>query len=220
VNDSKIGCEICGMDLVPAAELGYVKLTDLTAPVVIPASAVMITGKRSIVYVRRKDREKPSFEGVEIELGPRAGDDYIVRSGLEVGQLVVVNGSFKIDSALQLRAKPSMMSPAVKDALSDDKKENNASASKAVETPAEPAGAPQTIESAESTQTLCPIMGGAINKDVFTDYKGSRIYFCCAGCDKPFMKDPEGMISKMKAQGVILAKTPEPMKGAHGGHGR
>ena len=77
----------------------------------IPASAPLRTGLRAVVYVRLPEREKPTFEGREIVLGPRAGDYYIVRSGLEESELVVTNGNFKIDSALQILAKPSMMSP-------------------------------------------------------------------------------------------------------------
>jgi Cu(I)/Ag(I) efflux system membrane fusion protein len=57
------------------------------------------------------DDKKPAFEGREIALGPRAGDYYIVESGLEEGERVVTNGNFKIDSALQLLARPSMMDP-------------------------------------------------------------------------------------------------------------
>ena len=45
-------------------------------------------------------------------LGPRAGDYYLVNEGLAEGELVVVKGNFKIDSALQIEAKPSMMSAA------------------------------------------------------------------------------------------------------------
>jgi Cu(I)/Ag(I) efflux system membrane fusion protein len=44
-------------------------------------------------------------------LGPRAEDHYVVASGLSEGELVVVNGAFKIDSAMQIQARPSMMSP-------------------------------------------------------------------------------------------------------------
>ena len=54
---------------------------------------------------------QPTFEGREIVLGPRAGDYYQVRRGLEEGELVVVQGSFKIDSEIQIQAKPSMMTP-------------------------------------------------------------------------------------------------------------
>ena len=81
-------------------------------PLVIPASAPLITGKRAVVYVRLPDRQQPTFEGREVVLGARAGDSYLVESGLREGELVVVKGNFKIDSALQIQAKPSMMSPA------------------------------------------------------------------------------------------------------------
>ena len=40
-------------------------------------------------------------------------------------------------------------------------------------------------------QVNCPVLGGKIDKKVFIDYKGRRIYFCCAGCIEEFKKDPE-----------------------------
>ena len=58
----------------------------------------------------------------------------------------------------------------------------------------------------EGNQTTCPVMGGKIVKDQYTDYKGQRIYFCCAGCESPFKQDPEKFIAKLKDQGVTLAK--------------
>ncbi len=80
---------------------------DLAGMSAIPASAPLITGKRAVVYVKQGD----IYSGREIELGPRAGDHYIVHAGLEAGELVVTNGNFKIDSALQIAGQPSMMSP-------------------------------------------------------------------------------------------------------------
>ena len=44
-------------------------------------------------------------------LGARVGENYIVRSGLKEGDRVVIKGNFKIDSAMQIQAKPSMMNP-------------------------------------------------------------------------------------------------------------
>jgi Cu(I)/Ag(I) efflux system membrane fusion protein len=64
----------------------------------IPASAPLITGKRTVVYIK-----VPGNKGT--------GDYYLVRQGLTEGELVVVNGNFKIDSAIQILAKPNMMSP-------------------------------------------------------------------------------------------------------------
>ena len=83
---------------------------DESPPLVIPASAPLITGKRAVVYVAVPNKPG-TYEGREIVLGPRAGDYYIVKNGLKEGELVVTNGNFKIDSAIQILAKPSMMSP-------------------------------------------------------------------------------------------------------------
>jgi Cu(I)/Ag(I) efflux system membrane fusion protein len=77
----------------------------------IPASAPLITGRRAVVYVQVPDAEVPTFEGREVVLGPRAGNAYVVESGLREGERVVVKGAFKIDSAMQIQAKPSMMLP-------------------------------------------------------------------------------------------------------------
>ncbi len=109
VMDEVGNCPICGTPLVSAESLGYVG-EDARPPLVIPASAPLRTGKRAVVYVRVPGTERPTFEGREIALGPRTQDYYIVSSGLEEGELVVSNGAFKIDSALQILAKPSMMS--------------------------------------------------------------------------------------------------------------
>lgn len=112
IKDEPGTCDVCGMPLVSAETLGYVSPEDAEAeaPLVIPASAPLITGRRAVVYVAVPD--KPGvFEGREIVLGPRAGDYYLVMSGLDQGESVVTNGNFKIDSAAQIQAKPSMMQP-------------------------------------------------------------------------------------------------------------
>ena len=105
-------CPICGMKLAKAKDLGYsVAKQAAKAPLVVPISAVLKTGKRSVVYVEVPDSEEPTYEGREILVGPRAGGFYIVEEGLMEGERVVTEGSFKIDSALQILAKPSMMNP-------------------------------------------------------------------------------------------------------------
>ncbi|RJP58210.1 MAG: efflux RND transporter periplasmic adaptor subunit [Candidatus Auribacter fodinae] len=103
-------CDVCGMPLVRAETLGYGNSQSIEPPLVIPASAPLITGKRAVIYKADPDK-KGTFSGVEIQLGMRAGDYYIVLSGLREGDRVVTNGNFKIDSAIQIQAKPSMMNP-------------------------------------------------------------------------------------------------------------
>ncbi len=77
----------------------------------IPKTAVLWTGKRSVVYVKVPDREMASFIYRGITLGPEAGEFYIVKEGLKEGEEIAVNGVFKIDAAAQLEGKPSMMNP-------------------------------------------------------------------------------------------------------------
>jgi len=79
--------------------------------ILIPASAPLITGRRAVVYVQSPD-DSSIFEGREIELGMRAGDAYVVASGLAEGERIAVRGAMRIDSSLQIQAKPSMMSAA------------------------------------------------------------------------------------------------------------
>ncbi len=110
VRDDPGTCPICGMDLVQAEQLGYV--TDdsrAIIPLTIPVSAPLLTGRRAVVYV--KHPEKSVYEMREVVLGPRSGDHYIVESGLQEGELVVIAGAFKIDADLQIKGKKSMMNP-------------------------------------------------------------------------------------------------------------
>ncbi len=113
VADGPDSCTQCGMPLVPAESLGYATgaPADARPPLVIPATAPLITGKRAIVYVARQDRPG-RYEGREVLLGPRAGDSYLVREGLAEGESVVAQGNLYLDSAVQILAKRSMMSPA------------------------------------------------------------------------------------------------------------
>lgn len=82
--------------------------TSRRPPLVIPTSAVLITGKRALVYVAVPGQEW-MYEAREVVLGPKGRDYVVVKEGLEEGELVVVNGAFKIDSTSQILARPSMM---------------------------------------------------------------------------------------------------------------
>lgn len=86
--------------------------SDAEAPLLVPASAPLVTGKRAVVYVQQPDADRPTFEARDVLLGPRAGDWYVVRAGLAEGELVVAKGAFRIDAELQIRGRPSMMQPA------------------------------------------------------------------------------------------------------------
>lgn len=74
----------------------------------IPATAVMWTGERSLVYVKTHPKEA-IFEMREIILGRRNGDFYSVTAGIKNGDEIVTNGTFTVDAAAQLQGKKSMM---------------------------------------------------------------------------------------------------------------
>ncbi len=57
-------------------------------------------------------------------------------------------------------------------------------------------------------QSKCPVMGSNIDRNVYQDYKGWRVYFCCSGCIAAFNQQPEMFIKKMADQGIILEKSP------------
>jgi membrane fusion protein, copper/silver efflux system len=78
-------------------------------PLVIPASAPLFTGRRSLVYVEVPGTEYPTYVPRVVELGPRMGELYPVVAGLAAGERVVVHGAFAIDADLQIRGGPSMM---------------------------------------------------------------------------------------------------------------
>ena len=222
VKDSEGKCDLCGMDLVKAESLNMAVASEPNEPpLVIPATAPLITGKRAVVYVRIAGTEKPTFEGREVVLGPRAGDYYIIKEGLAAGEMVVTNGNFKLDSELQLRAKPSMMSSEMwgpREVVTSqticpvmggkiDMKvfteyegqkvyfccpacidEFNAAPEKYLD---------KLPQFKEAEQTLCPVMGNAIDKNIFVDYKGKRVYFCCKPCIEDFEKEPEKYLAKL-----------------------
>ena len=87
------------------------RLTSSGKSLVIPQSAVLWTGTRSVVYVKIPEAKEPSFIIRELTLGPALSNSYIVLSGLKEGEEIVTNGTFSVDASAQLEGKPSMMNP-------------------------------------------------------------------------------------------------------------
>ena len=85
------------------------KLSEYRNDVVIPKSAVLWTGKRSVVYVKQAGSNEPVFKLRKVELGPMLGDSYVIVNGLAEGEEIVTSGTFSVDAAAQLEGKPSMM---------------------------------------------------------------------------------------------------------------
>jgi membrane fusion protein, copper/silver efflux system len=104
VQDEPVPCRVCGMalDQVPGEP------TEPGPVLAVPASAVLSTGRRHIVYVEDSPGE---YRQVEPVLGPRAGEFFPVLAGLTAGERVATRGSFLIDSQFQISGKPSLLYP-------------------------------------------------------------------------------------------------------------
>jgi Cu(I)/Ag(I) efflux system membrane fusion protein len=87
------------------------KLPIKSDAIVIPKSAVMWTGERSVVYVKNPLSKGVSFVMRNVTLGPALGNGFVINDGLMAGEEIAVNGTFSIDAAAQLAGKPSMMNP-------------------------------------------------------------------------------------------------------------
>ncbi len=91
--------------------VGIVEPNNQNTPLAIPRSAVMWTGKRSVVYVMSQTNEEVYFTMRIVTLGADLDQSYVIESGLKPGEVIAVNGTFSIDAAAQLEGKPSMMNP-------------------------------------------------------------------------------------------------------------
>jgi Cu(I)/Ag(I) efflux system membrane fusion protein len=76
---------------------------------VVPKTAVLWTGKRSIVYVKQPDAPAPTFSLREVELGASLSDAYVILSGIDEGEDIVTGGAFAVDASAQLEGRRSMM---------------------------------------------------------------------------------------------------------------
>lgn len=79
------------------------------APLLIPVTAPLFTGRRSLVYVEVPTEDRPTYEPRVVTLGARMGEQYPVLDGLQAGERVVIEGAFAIDADLQIRGGGSMM---------------------------------------------------------------------------------------------------------------
>ena len=85
------------------------RLNTAGSQIVVPKSAVLWTGQRSVVYVKDDMEDQPTFHLRQVVLGPSLPDGYVIDDGLAEGEEVVTNGAFAIDASAQLEGKRSMM---------------------------------------------------------------------------------------------------------------
>ena len=88
-------------------------MTEKKETLLIPLTAPLMTGKRTLVYIERPSSELDAFiyEAKEITLGSKTDEGYMVVSGLQENDNVVYEGAFKIDASMQIAGKTSLMHP-------------------------------------------------------------------------------------------------------------
>ena len=113
VRDEPGECPVCGMDLVPASELGFAESRTAERTVLtVPRSAVLRAGGNSVVYAEPDPVGAPGrFEIRDVQLGPTASGRTVILGGLKQGERVATGGNFLIDSQMQLAGNPSLIDP-------------------------------------------------------------------------------------------------------------
>jgi Cu(I)/Ag(I) efflux system membrane fusion protein len=103
--ESAGNCPVCKMRLEPVEASRLPAGSGLLA---VPASAVLDSGTRKIVYV---EKSTGLFEPRELVLGPRAGEFFPVLEGVSEGERIVTRGGFLIDSQFQITGHSSLFYP-------------------------------------------------------------------------------------------------------------
>jgi Cu(I)/Ag(I) efflux system membrane fusion protein/cobalt-zinc-cadmium efflux system membrane fusion protein len=96
------------LELKPGMFVNVALKVPMGRQLVIPATGVLQSGSREIAFVNRSDGY---IEPREIQLGPRAGNDFVVLKGLKAGEQIVTSANFLIDSESQLQAALGAFAP-------------------------------------------------------------------------------------------------------------
>ncbi|RIK73953.1 MAG: RND transporter [Planctomycetota bacterium] len=216
VNDRPvfICCASCETPLVEDSRQYLAKLAPPPEDAVlsVPEQAVIDTGRRKVVYV---ERAPGVFDGVEVELGPRAGSYYPVISGLAAGDKVAAAGSFLLDA--ETRLNPSAAAAyfgASGGGSSDDRSATQAAAAGRTATgddddaPLTDAQLkqleklPEEDRALATAQRLCPVTGeplGSMGVPVKVTIDGEPVFLCCKSCERQARQQPAQTLEKVRA---------------------
>ncbi len=170
----------------------------------VPETAVIDTGSRKIVY---RESEQDTFEGVDVQLGPRCGAFYPVLGGLVAGDRVATAGAFLIDAETRLTAGASATyfgatggpkgtdqraASAARPSLTRDDEDKVQSVLAKLSS--------EDRQLAES-QRYCPILTdnqlGVMGKPVKVMVNGQPVLLCCKGCVNKALADPTKTLAKV-----------------------
>lgn len=159
----------------------------------VPADAVIIAGKRAVVWVKTDDR---MFEARNILIGKRFVDKYQIVSGLNEGDEIVATGGFLLDSESQLKSGTAIEHQQGKEKQVKDSEQEKHQSDAGLFNEQE------LSNKARIFNAVCPVLGNEVSGNVNpVEYRGKLIGFCCAGCDKKFMSDPEKYMKNLSTDG-------------------
>jgi len=170
-------CPRCKMRLIPARAFTPEESVGNLDPLLIPSTAPLLTGRRAVVYIAEElDSGDELYQLREIELGPRAGGNWVVLDGLEEGERVVARGAFRIDGSLQLEGRAGLL-----DVLRR-------------------AGEPEAV-SDDYPLDNCVVTGlelGSMGEPAIEFIDGIEVRFCCSGCVPKAKADPERYLAELR----------------------
>lgn len=183
-------CPICGVDLVPAAQFGFVSKKQASDEVlVVPRDAVLMAGQNSVIYV---ETEPGRFELRRVVLGPSSGDQIVVLSGVMKGEQVATRGNFLIDSQMQLAGNPSLIDPLRAEPSID------------IEMTEEMIAALAELSDEDrrlaERQRICPVTKmalGSMGPPPKVDVNGQAVFICCEGCRASLLEESEKYLAKL-----------------------
>ncbi len=191
--------------------------------ILIPENAILFTGKRQLVYVKSGEGK---FRAREITVGGRIGDSYQITAGLSAGEEIAASGGYLLDSESQLKSGGAAAEPMPGMKMNSGNEQGNAQpAEKPNPQPARKSNPASSDihagmdmkETAKAVMldkndprlkklgvfnTVCPVLGEEISSErTNVLYKGKIYGFCCKGCDKKFIADPERYLKNLSKDG-------------------
>jgi multidrug efflux pump subunit AcrA (membrane-fusion protein) len=198
------------------------RMYDQSLVLAVPERAVVDTGNRKIVY---RESEQDTFEGVDVQLGPRCGAFYPVLRGLQPGDRVATAGSFLINAETRLTAgASSTYFGASAGPQGTDRRSATTARPSMTRDEEDKVQAVLTKLSSEDrsivkAQGFCPVLTdnrlGSMGKPVKVLVKGQLVFLCCKICVNKALADPartlanvEEVKTRTKAGALVTARPP------------
>ncbi|MHC4398939.1 MAG: efflux RND transporter periplasmic adaptor subunit [Planctomycetota bacterium] len=192
VESSPGSCRVCGVDLVPAVQLGFASQpTESGRALVVPRNAVLMAGESSVVYV---ETEPGRFEIRSVVLGPSSGNQIAILEGVNEGEQVACSGNFLIDSQMQLAGNPSLIDPTKAEPRTE------LDEAKSAELIAALSKLPANDRALAESQQICPVTKlplGSMGTPPKVDVNGRPVFICCKGCETRLLAEPDKYLANL-----------------------